>query len=82
MVVDIRFDYSYIVHPEGSQIDALADLLETCTPLVLVVVDHCGTREVVKPKPNPFLDQNLKSYFTSRLDTLEAYTSFRGNPVQ
>ena len=76
------FDHSYIVHPDGSQIDTLADLLEACTPLGLVVVDHRGTREVVKPKPNPFLDQDLKSYFTSRLDTLEAYTKFKVNPVQ
>ena len=76
------FDYSYIVHPEGSQIDTLADMLEMCTPLGLIMVDHHGTRELVKPKPNPFLDQDMKSHFTSRLDTLEAYTEFKVNPVQ
>ena len=61
---------------------SVSTTVTSSTPTGLVVVDHCGTREVVKPKPNPFLDQNLKSYFTSRLDTLEAYTKFRGNPVQ
>ena len=76
------FDFSYIVHPVGSEEEGLADLLRTCTPLGLVVVDHRGTREVVKPRPNPFLDQGMKSYFTSQLDALEAYTSFKVNPVQ
>ena len=76
------FDYSYIVHPDGSQVDELADLLQLCTPLGLIVVDHNGTREVVKPKRNPFLDQDMRSYFVSRLDTLSAYTRFKVNPVQ
>ena len=76
------FDYGYLVHPDGLQVDALADLLYLCTPLGLVVVDHQGTKEIVKPKPNPFLNQDIKSYFLSRLDTLDAYTKFKVNPVQ
>lgn len=76
------FDYVYIVHPEGSSIEELADLLHTCTPIGLIVVNQSGTKEIVKPKLNPFLEQGMKSLFISRLDTLEAYKEFRVNPVQ
>ncbi len=50
------FDLCYLVHPDGSHVELLADLLQLCTPLGLIVVDHRGTKEVVKPKVNPFLD--------------------------
>ena len=76
------FDEVYIVHPEGSDVEKLADLLQLCTPLGLVVVSHKGTKEIVKPRPNPFLCQAMKDHFLSRLDTLEAYTKYRVNPVQ
>lgn len=76
------FDQVYIVHPAGSDIEKLADLLELCTPIGLVVVGHQGTKEIVKPKPNPFVSQEMKDYFLNRLETLEAYTNFRVNPVQ
>ena len=76
------FDEVYIVHPEGSDIERLADLLQLCTPLGLIMVSHQGTREIVKPRSNPFLSQEMKDHFLSRLDTLEAYTRYRVNPVQ
>lgn len=76
------FDFSYIVHPDGSDIDSLADLIRLCTPLGLIVVDHRGTRELVKPRPNPFLDRAMKEYFISRLDTLESYLELKVNPIQ
>ena len=76
------FDLCYLVHPAGSHVEVLADLLELCTPLGLIVVDHDGTREVVKPKANPFLDHGMKTYFTSRMDALESYLKFDVNPVQ
>lgn len=76
------FDEVYIVHPEGSDIEKLADMLRLCTPLGLVVVSHRGTKEIVKPKPNPFLSQEMKDHFLARLETLEAYKTFRVNPVQ
>ena len=76
------FDLCYLVHPDGSHVEVLADLLQLCTPLGLIVVDHDGTREVVKPKANPFLDQGLKTYFMSRMDALESYLKFDVNPVQ
>ncbi len=76
------FDEVYIVHPEDSNIERLADLLQLCTPLGLVVVNHQGTKEIVKPKPNPFLNPEMKDHFLARLDTLETYTRIRVNPVQ
>ena len=76
------FDLCYLVHPDGSQVEILADLLQLCTPLGLAVVDHRGIREVVKPKTNPFLDQGMKTHFMSRIDTLESYLKFKVNPVQ
>ena len=76
------FDYSYLVHPEGSMVDTLADLLSLCTPIGLIVVSHRGVKEVVKPKRNPFLEDGMKSFFVSRLDTLSAYEQFKVNPIQ
>lgn len=76
------FDEVYVVHPLGSDIEQLADLLELTTPIGLVVVSHQGTKEVVKPKPNPFLSEEMKAYFLERLDSLESYTKFKVNPVQ
>ena len=75
-------DYSYLVHPEGSMVDSLADLLSLCTPVGLIVVSHRGVKEVVKPKLNPFLDDGMRSLFVSRLDTLSAYEQFKVNPIQ
>ena len=76
------FDSVYLVHPEGSSVDQLADLLEMCTPIGLIVVNHTGTKEVVKPKPNPFMDQEMKSLFISQLDKLDAYKTIRVNAIQ
>ncbi len=76
------FDYMYLVHPGGSDVDALVDLLHMCTPIGLIVVEHFTIKELVKPKLNPFLEQGIKSFFVSRLDALETYTKFRVNPIQ
>ena len=76
------FDSVYLVHPEGSSVDQLADLLEMCTPIGLIIVNHTGTKEVVKPKPNPFMDQEMKSLFISQLDKLDAYKTIRVNAIQ
>ncbi len=76
------FDYVYIVHPYGSGIGKLADLLERCTPIGLVVVERHKTVEAVKPRKNPWLDEGLKSLFLSRLDAFQAYTSFKVKPIQ
>ena len=76
------FDHVDVVHPAGSEIEKLADLLELCTPIGLITVSHQGTKELVKPKPNPFLNPDMKAYFLDRLETLDSYTKFRVNPVQ
>ena len=76
------FDEVYIVHPEGSGIEKLADLLQLCTPLGLVVVSRHGMKEVVKPKANPFLSQEMKGHFLAQLESLESYATIRVNPVQ
>ncbi len=76
------FDHVYVVHPEGSGIDKLADLLEKCTPVGLVVVERSKTTEIVKPRKNPYLNDDLKSLFLDRLDTFQAYTTIRVNPIQ
>lgn len=76
------FDEVYIVHPQGSGIERLADMLQLCTPLGLVVVNHLGTKEIVRPRPNPFLSQDMKDHFLARLETLETYRKIRVNPVQ
>ena len=76
------FDYAYIVHPGGSGIDRLADILEGCTPLGLLVVERSGTKELVKPRKNPYLNDELKSFFISKLYTFESYTTIRVNPIQ
>ncbi len=76
------FDHVYVVHPEGSNVEELADLLDLYTPIGLVTVSHQGTKEIVKPKSNPFLNEAMKALFLSRLETLESYNKFRVNPVQ
>ncbi len=76
------FDLVYLVHPEGSSIEQLADLLQMCTPLGLIVVNHSGVQEVVKPKGNPFLNPSMKARLISRLDALGAYKTIRVNAVQ
>ena len=76
------FDLVYLVHPAGSGVEKLADLIQRCTPVGLIVVDHQGSTEVVTPQPNPYLDVNLKRYFLEHLDAFKAYTKYRVNPIQ
>ncbi|MEK7681964.1 MAG: hypothetical protein AAB502_04195 [Chloroflexota bacterium] len=76
------FDQVYLVHPEGTQVEKLASLVERCTPLGIIVVGRTGTKELVKPKPNPYLDNDLKKYFLSRLGAFEKYKTWRVNPIQ
>lgn len=76
------FDHVYLVHPAGSGVEVLADLVQRCTPVGLVIVDRNGTREVVKPKVNPYLNPDLKAYFLAHLDAFSAYTQYKVNPIQ
>lgn len=70
------FDHVYLVHPDGSDVDLLSDLLDHCTPLGLMLATYEGTLEVLKPKPNPFLSADMKRYFLNRLDALRPTRSF------
>ena len=76
------FDNVYLVHPAGSNVEKLADLIQRCTPLGLGVVDQNGVKELVKPKPNPYLSPELKAYFLDRLDAFQIYTQYKINPIQ
>ena len=76
------FDSVYLAHPEGSHVEGLSALLDQCTPIGLVVMSYRGIREVVPPKPNPFLNPELKGMFLSNLAALDSYTRFRVNAVQ
>ena len=55
------FDYVYVVHPFGTEVGKIADLLQRLTPLGVVVVERRRTRELVNPKPNPYLSVDLKT---------------------
>ena len=76
------FDYTYLVHPQGSEVGRLADMLETVTPIGLIIVDYSGTRELVKPKPNPYLEINMKALFLRSLDAFSTYEEYKVNPIQ
>ena len=75
-------NHVYLVHPEDSGTDQLADLLGRCAPLGWIVVNRRGTEEAMNPNPNPFFDQGMHTYFLSRLDTLEAHTRYTLDLVQ
>ena len=75
-------DQVYVVHPAGSQIERLADLLHRLTPLGLVVADRRRVREIVKPKPNPYLSSDMRAYFLDHLDVFQTYTTYTVNPIQ
>ena len=76
------FDYVYVVHLFGTEVGRIADLLQRLTPLGVVVVDRRRTRELVKPKPNPYLSVDLKTCFLAHLDAFGAYTTYKVNPIR
>ena len=59
------FDYVYVVHPDTSEVSLMGDLVERYTPLGLVVVGRRGTKELIKPKTNHYLSNDVKKYFLS-----------------
>lgn len=69
------FDHVYVVHPaEGDYcgLDSLKDVLGLCTPIGLAAVSHSGVREILQPKKNPFLNQDIKKLFLKHLDKFDA----------
>lgn len=75
------FDYVYLVHPaqetHHSGLDSLAQLLNLCTPIGLVTVDYSGSKEIVKPKHNPFVKEDVKQLFLHHLDKFRASFEYR-----
>jgi len=81
------FDYVYLVHPSSapyhdSRIQSVATLLDLCTPIGLVTVDYSGTREIVKPKKNPFLKEDVKQLFLRHLDAFRSSFEYKLSLVQ
>ena len=75
-------DYVYLVHPPGSGVERLADVLERQTPLGLVIAGPAGIKELVKPRPNPYLNSAVKSLFLQSMDAFDAYKHPVVNPIQ
>lgn len=65
------FDYVYLVHPiqniPHSGLEPLVNLLNQCTPIGMITVDYSGSKEVVKPKQNPFVSEEMKHLFLQNL---------------
>ena len=81
------FDYVYLVHPSPDPANevhggAFARLVDSCTPVGLIYVSHDRWKEVVRPKPNPFANQNLKALLLQNLDAFTQYQKFRLSLVQ
>ncbi len=81
------FDYVYLVHPEreitsGTAISAFANMVKNCTPVGLIYISHNWWKEIVSPKPNPFLNQELKELFLQNLEAFNIYTKFKLSLIQ
>ena len=76
------FDYVYVVHPGGSQVEKLGPVIRECTPLGLIVVDRGWSTEIVEPRKNPFLNEQMKSFFLGCLDRFKTYMTYSVNPIQ
>ena len=76
------FDEVWVVHPDGSGIGEMSDLISRLTPLGIMTVNHSGVKTVVPAKPNPYLDQALKAQFLAHLDSFSTYRRFKVKPIQ
>lgn len=81
------FDYVYLVQPSPDPTGevhrgAFARLVDSCTPVGLVYVSHNRWQEAVRPKPNPHVNQELKSLFLHHLGAFTQYQKFRLRLVQ
>lgn len=75
------FDYVYLVHPAeedyGCGLDLMKEVLDLCTPIGLIAVNHSGSREILKPKKNPFVNDDVKKLFLKHLDKFRASFEYR-----
>lgn len=79
------FDYVYLVHPQlsyYSRIESVANLVNLCTPLGLIYVDYSGPKEIVKPKKNPFVKEDVKQLFLHHLESFRSSFEYRLSLVQ
>ncbi len=79
------FDYVYLVHPRLSPhtgMETVINLINLCTPLGLIHVDYSGTKELVKPKKNPFVKEDVKQLFLRHLEAFRSSFEYRLSLVQ
>ena len=79
------FDYVYLAYPQlGAYrcMESVANLINLCTPLGLIHVDYDGTKEIVKPKKNPFVKEDMKQLFLKNLDAFRASFEYKLSLVQ
>ena len=76
------FDEVWLVHPAGSAIPQMADLISKLTPLGLMTLSHKAVDVVVRARPNPYLDEKLKAEFLDHLDAFDTYRRFKVKPIQ
>lgn len=80
------FDHVYLVHPAEDDyscgLDSLKEVLGVCTPIGLIAVNHFGSKEILKPKKNPFVNEDVKKLFLNHLDKFRASFEYRVSLVQ
>lgn len=55
------FDYIYLVH--GGDNRTISEVIDKCTPIGFILVSYDDITEVVKPKRNPFVNEEIKKMF-------------------
>ena len=71
------FDYVYLVHPRYSMPfapvnpEAFNPVINACTPIGYLQVDYERVEEIVPPKKNPFVSEDVKKLFLKNLESFE-----------
>lgn len=55
------FDYIYLVHSGDDRI--MSEVIDKCTPIGFILVSYDDITEVVKPKRNPLVNDEVKKMF-------------------
>jgi len=67
------FDYVYLVHAGNVSDVSMCKVIDQCTPIGFMLIDYEGTKEIVKPKENPFASKETKQMFLNNLSVLDSY---------
>jgi len=67
------FDYVYLVHAGNVSDESMCKVIDQCTPIGFMLIDYEGTKEIVKPKENPFASKETKQMFLNNLSVLDSY---------